>query len=398
MIPNHYTPRLSDLDMQMVRAVPPGGNWKDIPRTIPSKRLDQIRLGFAQGNGSRSTYYGRLHPARPSYTISTYFNRPGNGCHIHYDYEGGQHRLISQREAARLQSFPDEFVFFGSRASVNKQIGNAVPPLLAYQVARSLGPPGRFVDLFCGAGGLSLGFIWAGWEPIIASDIDRDCVKSYSENVHDQVFDGDIRNSGTVDRILDVAGRRGRASRESLLVLGGPPCQGFSTAGNRRSRHDERNSLFESYARVLESVKPTGFVFENVPGLLNMEKGEVLKTIQSVLAATGFEMDLWQLRADAFAIPQRRARIMIIGRASGLAAIQKPIPLLVNREVTDRPDALTHWVSVSDAISDLPPLIHGEDGEQMEYSASPTGAFQLFSRGTMSAAYYVSCILDGSRR
>jgi Alw26I/Eco31I/Esp3I family type II restriction m6 adenine DNA methyltransferase len=130
-IPNHFTPGLSELDLRMVKAVPPGGNWKDIPKSIPSERLAQIRESYANGEGSRSTYYGRLHPDAPSYTISTYFNRPGNGCHIHYDFEGGQHRVISQREAARLQGFPDSFVFCGNRGSVNKQIGNAVPPLLA---------------------------------------------------------------------------------------------------------------------------------------------------------------------------------------------------------------------------------------------------------------------------
>src|SRR5437016_14242917 len=86
-IPNHYTAKLSKLDLDVARAVPPGGNWKNIPHEIPSKRLEQIRVSFAAGEGSRSTYYGRLHPDRPSYTINTYFNRPGNGCHLHYDYE-----------------------------------------------------------------------------------------------------------------------------------------------------------------------------------------------------------------------------------------------------------------------------------------------------------------------
>ncbi len=144
--------------LEVARSVPPGGNWKNIPRELPSKRLEQIRVSFAAGEGSRSTYYGRLHPTRPSYTINTYFNRPGNGCHLHYDYAGGQHRVLSEREAARLQSFPDQFTFVGPHASVQKQIGNAVPPLLAFQIARTLPLVGQYVDLFSGAGGLSLGF------------------------------------------------------------------------------------------------------------------------------------------------------------------------------------------------------------------------------------------------
>ena len=103
MIFNHYASSLSELDMQVIKCVPPGGNWKNIPESVPSKRLAQIRESYKAGKGSRSTYYGRLRPDMPAYTINTYFNRPGNGCHMHYD----QDRTISQREAARFQSFPD---------------------------------------------------------------------------------------------------------------------------------------------------------------------------------------------------------------------------------------------------------------------------------------------------
>ena len=169
MIFNHYAAKLSDLDMQIVNCVPPGGNWKDIPETIPSQRLAQIRESYKAGKGSRSTYYGRLRPEMPAYTINTYFNRPGNGCNMHYE----QNRTLSQREAARLQTFPDSFEFKGSITAVNKQIGNAVPVLLAYQIAEQIPFKGQFVDLFCGAGGLALGFVWSGWKPVIANEIGR---------------------------------------------------------------------------------------------------------------------------------------------------------------------------------------------------------------------------------
>lgn len=166
MVFNHYASSLSDLDMQIIRCVPPGGNWKNIPESVPSQRLAQIRESYKAGKGSRSTYYGRLRPELPAYTINTYFNRPGNGCNMHYD----QDRTLSQREAARFQSFPDSFEFIGSLGAINNQIGNAVPPLLAYQIAKEIPYKGQFVDLFCGAGGLALGFIWAGWIPIIGND------------------------------------------------------------------------------------------------------------------------------------------------------------------------------------------------------------------------------------
>src|SRR3989338_8361711 len=97
VIHNHQTNKLSDLDFRMVKSVPPGGNWQNIPTHIPSKRLEQIRV-----SGGRTTYYGRLRYENPSYTISTFFNRPGNGCYIHPEDgsygQNPQHRLISFRE------------------------------------------------------------------------------------------------------------------------------------------------------------------------------------------------------------------------------------------------------------------------------------------------------------
>src|SRR2546425_1352303 len=161
---NHVSAKLSELDLRMIKCVRPGGNWRDIDPSIPSKRLDQIRLGVK--GGSRSTYYGRLRWNRPSYTISTYFSRPGNGCFIHPE----QDRLISLREGARLQSFRDSYRFFGSRTSKYSQIGNAVPPLLAYAIAHGLkgSAPSTLVDLFSGAGGLSEGLRMAGYEILAA--------------------------------------------------------------------------------------------------------------------------------------------------------------------------------------------------------------------------------------
>ena len=149
MIHNHVCGKLSELDLRVAKAVPPGGNWRNIPEDVPSNRLAQIRVSAAAGEGSRSTYYGRLKPEMPAYTVNTYYSRPGNGCFLHYDFAGGQHRTLSHREAARLQSFPNSFVFMGSsQRAVALQIGNAVPPLLGFQIARGIGAPGIMVDVF----------------------------------------------------------------------------------------------------------------------------------------------------------------------------------------------------------------------------------------------------------
>lgn len=307
----------------MVKAVPPGGNWKDIPVTIPSQRLRQIRESYAKGGGSRSTYYGRLHPDRPSYTINTCFNRPGNGCFIHYNMRDSQHRLISQREAARLQSFPDSVEFFGSKASINKQIGNAVPPLLAFQIASSFGEPGRFVDLFCGAGGLSLGFVWANWRPVLGADLEPSFLQTYSAAIDSNVVCGDITRTSVFQEIIDRSRRLTSHTSDRFFVLGGPPCQGFSTAGNRRSMSDGRNLLYVEYCRSLKLLQPDGFLFENVLGLTNMEGGRVLATIVRMLEDLDYNVSVWRLKAEDFGIPQRRQRIFVVG-ARGSVTMRRP--------------------------------------------------------------------------
>jgi DNA (cytosine-5)-methyltransferase 1 len=120
---HHYPPYSSAKDMEIIRSVTPGGNYMDVPDEIATKRI----LNFKR-TGGRTTTYGRLHPDKPAYTINTWFNRPNVGCNIHYLKD----RLITIREALRLQSFPDRFKLFSSnKRNYHVQVGNAVPPLLS---------------------------------------------------------------------------------------------------------------------------------------------------------------------------------------------------------------------------------------------------------------------------
>jgi DNA (cytosine-5)-methyltransferase 1 len=381
---NHYSAKLSELDMSIVRHVTPGGNWKDVPPSIDCARLETIRASFARGEGSRSTYYGRLRPDAPSYTINTYLSRPGNGCHIHY----AQDRVMSQREAARFQSFPDDFVFLGSKTAINRQIGNAVAPLLSYQVARQQGEPGVFVDLFAGAGGLSLGFQMAGWNPLVANDFDQASLNTYVANIHDAVVHGDIRDPSVRAELVSVA-RRARSAHPDVpfLVLGGPPCQGFSTAGKRRSMDDERNHLFRDYRYVIDALEPDGFVFENVTGLLNMQKGRVFQEVCSVLGESMGDLRADVLKTEHYGVAQRRWRVIVVARATGVAP-SPPAP------VTDFPleaaerRGLAITPGAGDAIGDLPPLGQGEDGSDVR-CADATSDYQLLSRGDITAEEYL---------
>lgn len=384
MVANHYSPNLSALDQLIVRAVPPGGNWKNIPEDVPSQRLRQIRESYQKGGGSRSTYYGRLHPDAPSYTINTWFSRPGNGCHIHY----GQERVISQREAARLQSFPDSFVFHGSKSSINKQIGNAVPPLLAFQIARSLGEPGMFVDLFSGAGGLAQGFVWAGWRPLIANDIDENFLRTYAENIHPRVVGGDIRNQLVFEQLEEAAAEaRLNWPTDRLFVLGGPPCQGYSTAGNRRTMDDQRNHLFKNYVRYIETIQPDGFVFENVMGLTNMDGGAIFEDVCEALDAVFGRTSVWKLNADDYGVPQRRKRLVISGLADEATRVIIPDPVC-----TPRPGGLLPLrgpISVREALDDLPEIGRGEDGSNLEYRTEPTTSYQRLMRSVIGPEVFL---------
>lgn len=388
VIPNHLSASLSELDLRMVYSVPPGGNWKNIPLDIPSKRLDQIRESFRLGQGSRSTYYGRLDPVMPSYTITTYFNRPGNGCHIHYS----QNRVISQREAARLQSFPDNFIFHGSQASINTQIGNAVPPLLALQIAKTLGEPGVFVDLFSGAGGLGLGFKWAGWKPIVANDIDANFLKTYSENVHDSVLHGSITDPAIMEKLVVIAKQaRRNFPNMPFWVLGGPPCQGFSTAG-KRDKNDQRNQLFWSYKHFLDEVKPDGFVFENVTGLLNMDGGKVFTEVKKAFGSIMPNVEGWVLNASEYGVPQRRKRVILVGSHDVDFKIRKPQELTSVDGALGLFGSLPTVTSVRDALDDLPSILPGQDGSNLTYEHDPTSDYQSFVRGLAGPDDYISSI------
>lgn len=346
---NHIAAGFSDLEWEMVKHIPEGGNWKNIPESIPSQRLVQIRK-----SGGRTTYYGRLVYDKPSFTITTYFNRLGNGCNLHPT----QDRVISNREAARLQSFRDSFIFKGTKTSQYKQIGNAVPPLLARFVSSMIKPhlnEFTFVDLFAGAGGMSEGFIMEGFELVAANEIEKNYFETYCFN-HAQYANPDNFILGDIT-LPDVKQKIINASRTKKIgvVVGGPPCQGFSTAG-WRDPNDNRNQLFKDFVEIVKTIEPEFFVLENVLGILSMRGGDAVKEIIESFTEIGYHVnEPIRFNAEDFGVPQKRKRVVIIGSLKK-CDIPKPTPLF-----SDKDSILPNVITVKQAIASLPPILAGDN-------------------------------------
>lgn len=364
---DHVATGLSALDMEMIRSIPPGGNWTNIPNHVPSRRIDQIReMARERGGVVRTTYYGRLHPQKPSYTISTYFNRPGNGCNIH----PRQDRTLSIREAARLQSFPDSVRFAGSQSARRKQVGNAIPVLLA----RALGglfKPSRVVDLFSGAGGLSLGLALAGHKVVAATDSDK-----YALDVHKSIHPQCEHILGDIDDKQIRKKLRMHADHVDLVV-GGPPCQGWSYGG-WHARGDSRNRLVWSFIQLVNALRPRWFVMENVQGLMWMAKGRALEEIKNSMSRH-YQVRHFVLNAADFGVPQRRHRVFIVGSLEG-SPPEPPHPKFAADGMF-----LPKHIGVDDAIGDLPPLSVGGGGDVVRWAPSDDNVpYRLWVRGKIA--------------
>lgn len=375
----HELNTLSALDYEMISHVPMGGNWQHIPESVPSKRLEQIREMSKARGIVRTTYYGRLRADQPSYTIATYYNRPGNGTNIH-PFED---RTLSHREAARLQSFPDAYGFVGGDGAIRKQIGNAVPPLLGRAVASALRESGvgtdGVVDLFAGAGGLSLGFELAGFNVAVAADNNEPALRTYAFNrATESIADASSRRTLLIGSDLSRASVREdvyasirqklNGSRPSALI-GGPPCQGFSYAGFRDPT-DVRSDLAVAFLDFVEALEPAAVVIENVEGLLTARGGSVLKELLSTLEELGYPVaSPWVLAAEQFGVPQMRRRVFLVAQRH--ASVAPPRALfdrcLGRREVVSAVRNERYPVTVAEALGDLP-AITGQQPKLMSQS------------------------------
>ena len=226
------------------------------------------------------------------------------------------------------------------------------------------------IDLFSGCGGLTKGFELAGIKSILASDIDENCEKTFARNFPQTPFickDITEITKEEVDEKLN--------GRTPDVIIGGPPCQGFSLANKRRNKvsDDPRNKLFYGFVKFINWYSPKAFVMENVKGLLSMQNGQVIRTIVEEFANAGkfgYNVVYKVLKASDYGTPQNRERVILIGFRKDLN-IQPTHPT---------PYAMDGYVTVDDAISDLPQINAGEGIEGAKYSSEPTNLFQQFVR------------------
>tara|TARA_B100000287_G_scaffold434818_1_gene500515 strand:- start:3907 stop:5001 length:1095 start_codon:yes stop_codon:yes gene_type:complete len=220
----------------------------------------------------------------------------------------------------------------------------------------------NFVDLFCGAGGFSLGLKDTNrFNSILANDIDMDMCEAYSLNfpktkiLSKSISDIDflsINKKNTID-----------------VVVGGPPCQAYSLSGKRHI-DDPRANLFLEYFRAIEVMRPQIFVYENVKGLFSYKKGNIFHQLQEIFENIGYDLSINLVNALNYGIPQSRERIFIIGYKKGLN-YSFPKHSHANK-------AIRKPLTISDAISDLPIIKNNENS--VKYSSKPKTNYQKIMR------------------
>lgn len=217
------------------------------------------------------------------------------------------------------------------------------------------------LDLFSGAGGMSLGAEQAGIKILTAVENDLHACQTFRHNFpRVEMLEVDIRDFSPPT-----------LPSQGSIVFGGPPCQGFSTSNQKtRNKSNPKNWMFSEFFRVVEEACPEWVVFENVKGLLETEKGFFLSLISDQLKALGYSCQFGTLNAKDFGVPQVRNRLFIVGNRSGKAF-----------SFPQRSASKT--VTVKDAIWDLPHISNGANASWLPYSKKTSSVYAKSLRGGM---------------
>ncbi len=227
------------------------------------------------------------------------------------------------------------------------------------------------IDLFCGSGGISLGFKMAGFKPILGIDKDGSSINTYKLNFPEaNIIQKDINEIDT-DLILELSGEQ-----PIDVLAGGPPCQGFSLSGPREIT-DPRNSLFLFYLKMIETLFPKVVLVENVPGFASLYHGKAKDLLIKQLEKYGYRVSWKILNSKNYGIPQSRRRIFFVGVKDSVKEFIFPSPTHVEDNLfsTKSPP-----ITVKAAISDLPSLEGSFGEEKQEYPGKPENTYQELMR------------------
>lgn len=224
----------------------------------------------------------------------------------------------------------------------------------------------KVLDLFCGCGGLSLGLEQAGFEIKLGIDVWRDALTTFEAN-----------HSNSKTHLQDLSEVSFEEIKHNYLpdgidvIVGGPPCQGFSISG-KRDPNDPRNKLYTSFLRAVEFFKPRAFIMENVPNLASMSQGKIKDTIVREFEALGYTISYKKLLSSDYGVPQNRRRFIMVGLLNG-SEFDFPVATHIDNKV-----------SCFEAISDLPEnsIVDGT-----EYPTDSSSSYQRDMRAGSTAVY-----------
>ena len=219
----------------------------------------------------------------------------------------------------------------------------------------------KVIDLFCGIGGLSLGFEQAGFEVVSAVDMWSDAIKTYNHNRKEKV--GQIIS---VEEYNETVLKELLKANKITGVIGGPPCQGFSTVG-QRDINDPRNKMYLEFYKTVKFAKPDFFVIENVKGLLTLNHGAFVKDILKRFGkeGLGYTISYKLVNAADYGVPQNRYRVFFVG---------------IKGKEFSFPKTLPYTLSAKDGISDL-------DGKEGVYKCAPENDYQKALRGDLDKPF-----------
>ena len=225
------------------------------------------------------------------------------------------------------------------------------------------------IDLFCGCGGFSYGFEMAGFNMCLGIDMWKDATITYKYNFPNATT---INEDITKVSANDILNKLNMEADEIDVIIGGPPCQGFSVSG-KRMIDDPRNKLYKSFVNLVREIRPKIFVMENVPGLIKLFGGKVKEEVLKDFTALGYAVDVAQLSADNYGVPQQRKRVFFVG--INKEKIQNTEKFIFPEQTHG--DGKMSVVTCKDAISDLDFVpVDKSLGEDIEYAKDAENSYQ----------------------